>query len=356
MSYDLFAALKASNDAEIEAVQNGRLNELLINNVYTRLKLLSGDIFSKDKIKAAHKKIVHERKLYDPLIASELERMGVLYIKKPQIDINSFPRFSCYIQFTFKLAKPYLSKDDDAFYTCENPIKKDKVFKVPMVAASTWKGNMRWTARQNLGLNSAQSDSPVIIRLFGNEKGKDSRLKRGRLNFFPTFFDRIGLEVINPHDRKTKAGTLPIYIETVPTGAAGIFSLLYVPFDLMGRPEDHVRRGVVKDLEIIHSGIKGMMLTYGFSAKKNSGFGIIKDELMAVSCEMNGINVQDSQNMRKAKTKLRSKPVSLINLKTGIEEKEREAVAENCMTFEDLEQKIELIMSELTKSETARRP
>lgn len=30
-------------------------------------------------------------------------------------------------------------------------------------------------------------------------------LRRGRLRFYPAFFNKIGLDVINPHDRKTKS-------------------------------------------------------------------------------------------------------------------------------------------------------
>lgn len=96
---------------------------------------------------------------------------------------------------------------------------------------------------------------------------------RGRLLFYPTFFDKIGLEVINPHDRKRGVGTQPIYFECVPTGAKGIFSLLYVPFDLLGNPPHEIETQAKADLLRTAEGIREMFLTYGFSAKKSSGFG-----------------------------------------------------------------------------------
>lgn len=202
-------------------------------------------------------------------------------LKVPRITINTFPPFSFFLQFEFFLARPYLSKDDEEFYIIDNPVTKDKVFKVPMVSASSWKGNLRWTAREIEGLNPVIPDTPLIKRLFGNEKSSEEETKqdfnRGRLQFYPTFFDQIGLEVINPHDRKTKAGIMPIYIESVPEGAAGTFSLLYVPFDLMGRPYNEVREEVRKDLYRAYYSLMVMMLTYGFSAKKSSGFGVIRD-------------------------------------------------------------------------------
>lgn len=296
MSYDLFAEIAAVDEDKIEAIRNGHYETLSINNIHTRLKLLSGALpYKKEGVKAAHKKIVHECKNYNTLINYELERMETLKIKVPQIDINIYPHFSFYLQFKFTLAKPYLSKDDDQFYICENPIRKDKVFKVPMVSASTWKGNLRWTASQ---LNPGQAD--IIVRFFGNEKGKEIEFRRGRLNFFPTFFDRIGLEVINPHDRTTKAGTNPIYIESVPIGATGTFTLLYVPFDIIGRQEAEIKKQVTEDMDIVSDLLSKMMLTYGFSAKKGSGFGVV-DRNISGTFEMSGRPVYKKEADSKSK-------------------------------------------------------
>ncbi len=212
----------------------------------------------------------------------------------PKIDTSLLPPYSVFLQFKFTLATPYISRDDEAFYIHENPVRKDKVFKVPMVSGSSWKGNMRWVMRKNAGLideDPKTEDNKEIIRLFGNEKGNKEEFKRGRLNFYPTFFDQIGLEVINPHNRNTKAGKNPLYIESVPVDADGIFSLLYVPFDLMGRQEGEVKKAVAKDLELICTAIKEMMLTYGFSAKKSSGFGVVKDKLDSGQLNIKGMDL-----------------------------------------------------------------
>lgn len=96
---------------------------------------------------------------------------------------------------------------------------------------------------------------------------------------YPTFFDLIDVEVINPHSRKTKAGTHPIYLECVPTGAKGTFSLLYVPFDLIGRPQEEVCTQAERDLNVVAEAVSAMMLDYGFSAKRTSGYGTAEDEI-----------------------------------------------------------------------------
>ena len=65
--------------------------------------------------------------------------------------------------------------------------------------------------------------------------GKKIESRRGRTQTYPTYFDRIDLEIINPHDRKTKAGTVPIQIESVPEDTDGTLNLFYYPFDLLAK-------------------------------------------------------------------------------------------------------------------------
>ena len=282
--------------------------------------------------------------------------------------ISMLPKHSFFLQFNFTLAAPYISRDDEEFYICDNPIRKDKVFKIPMISGSSWKGNIRWTAMKIFtddlpevidkhSIGKCFDSRARVVRLFGHEKAiitdyLDSALaeamsgddksqekfrkflvekgymninvdgRRGRLNFYPTFFNQIGLEVINPHDRETKAGTLPIYIESVPVDADGTFSLLYVPFDLMGKPEGKAKKEMADDLELIRAALKDMMLIYGFSAKKSCGFGVAKNELSDIFCEMNGIEIKKS-------------PEKYIKQKY------------ESMSFDNLESKIKAIIDEL---------
>ncbi len=187
-----------------------------------------------------------------------------------QLDLTLLPPHSTFIQFTFTLAAPYISRDDEAFHINDNPVRKDNVFKVPMVAPSGWKGALRATLWQ---LGYKEHDER-IKRLFGNDKD-DETLLAGSLHFYPTFFDRIGLEVINPHDRATGTGKLPIYFECVPAGTEGTFSLLYVP-SVFASQED-----VAQDLQLAAQGIEAMLTVYGFGAKTSSGYGCVEDALVA---------------------------------------------------------------------------
>jgi len=245
------------------------------------------------------------------------------------------------------------NKDDDPFYVTEsvNPVRKDKVFKVPTMSAASWKGLLRWTvmhirlAMQKDKLTADEfarersaRQAPLIRRpgdkltadedefarerlaqtlLFGDEKGEEPGQTKdfaayldelggkearklyvqkvrarfhldekaemphhsGRLMFYPTFFNLIDVEVINPHSRKTRAGTHPIYLECVPIGAQGTFSLLYVPFDLIGKEESDIKQQSLADMKLIAEGLSAMFLTYGFSAKRTSGYGVAEETI-----------------------------------------------------------------------------
>jgi CRISPR-associated protein Cmr2 len=67
---------------------------------------------------------------------------------------------------------------------------------------------------------------------------------------------------------------------SVPAGAKGTFSLLYVPFDLIGKDRAEICKQALKDLKVVAEGMKEMFLTYGFSAKRTSGYGVAEDELV----------------------------------------------------------------------------
>lgn len=177
--------------------------------------------------------------------------------------LDCLPSLSFMLRVPFKLRKPYLSKDDRTFHLLDNPVRKDKVFQTPMVASTSWKGALR-SALWQMG---HQEDDETIIRLFGDAR-EDEKGQAGRLYFYPTFFDKIGLEVINPHDRKKGTGKNPIPIECVPIGATGELVILYVPFGKVRESE------VALDLKLVAEGVQAMLTIYGFGAKTSSGFGV----------------------------------------------------------------------------------
>ncbi|RLC90207.1 MAG: hypothetical protein DRI37_02030 [Chloroflexi bacterium] len=271
-----------------------------------------------------------------PLKRWGIESLYKAYWATPTPDLTILPPYSFSLRFTFKLAQPYLSKDDNAFYIVDNPIVRDKVLRLPLVRPSGWKGALRAALVRELASDfiSGKRDEEVYVqmrlqlyRLFGNEKdcvanflnrawaqqrvgsrpenesqrekweqrfqkaltdvaeGFERKLRdlgyriddvegfQGRLHFYPTYFTQIGLEVLNPHPRATGAGTNPILFECVPQGAEGTFTLLYVPLDGADAGES------LADLATVAEGVQAMMTLYGFGAKTSSGFGLAEEEV-----------------------------------------------------------------------------
>ncbi len=243
------------------------------------------------------------------------------------------------IEVKFKLKAPYFSRDDDEFYIIQNPCLKEKIFKVPMVRGSSWKGvlanafkdlineensNQREKINSFLRIFGAGSESIKAIENYLKTKQgriKDNLLefmlfelgikieknileeiknidnnslndflnkffnkqllktKKGRAIFYPTYFDRLSLEIINPHNRKTKAGTNPIHYEVVPKGSEGIFQLVYIPFDVILEDDEKIKKEAKQDLKFLQECIK-IAFENGIGAKTKLGWGraVIKDE------------------------------------------------------------------------------
>lgn len=190
------------------------------------------------------------------------------------------------LKIDFVLLTPWYSKDDRVFHVLDNPVRKDRVFGVPFMAASSWKGMLRWAFRIVTGLADLQRDSGedeqkktriMEVYLFGHEKDEreHEKFREGALVFYSTWFDRSGFEVINPHSRKRRAGTQPIHYEVVPPGARGTLSLLYAPL-----PGAAKQNGVTatEAIEKLLKAVKELLTTYGISAKRTVGWGTAKIE------------------------------------------------------------------------------
>lgn len=252
------------------------------------------------------------------------------HFNAPPPDISGLPPYSFLLRLKLKLVRPYISKDDDVFHIHENPVRRDRLLGVPMVSPSSWKGHLRWAATKLLaddleGLAAKSDDEKNklverrcrIIRLFGTERGgieevssdklelyldvlfgqnltgqfrrrvrelkyvNEGGMGKGRLHFYATFFKKIGLEVINPHDRRTKAGTVPVNIESAPKGEEGYFTILYAPLSFSVDSKE-----VCEDWDVVLEALQRIMKEYGFSAKRTSGYGLAEIDEPSVSFQM----------------------------------------------------------------------
>ena len=336
-SLDFYSEYAISFEQEVDDLVNGRGRYKEIDDVMVKASLLSTALDRdglKDYTKVGDKNstsglklLTHDCPAYDAQIKCRLSEMQLMGLNR-SLGITNLPERTVALEIPITLEKPFISRDDVPLYIIDAPARKDKIFGVPVTSAMAWKGNLRWTMMK-LFLESRRDDPEDFLKtriehtiLFGTEKvtrnaGKTGWAKymddlcplakseyrnqlkalfnmesipnlEGHLHFYPTFWNKIDLDIINPHDRTTGAGTNPIHLEIVPAGAKGVFRLLHVPFH--GKKPDGTN--LFNTLIEIVQGLKEMMLTYGFSAKKTSGFGIIKENWDAkVAClKVNGFD------------------------------------------------------------------
>ena len=204
------------------------------------------------------------------------------FYPKPE-DLQSLPEDSRLIKISFTLKKPYTSRDEGEFHIIdgkifENPIVRDKFTGLPMVRPSTWKGHLRIASGKVDEINGKKLDERIrremVRRLFGSESDDENALK-GRLYFFPTFFEEeAGRDVITPLKRDTRTPARgPISLEVMKAKSKGEFYLLYIPYP---KGENFKEEQIEEDLRFVAEVLKQMFYTYGFSAKKTSGFGVIE--------------------------------------------------------------------------------
>jgi CRISPR-associated protein Cmr2 len=259
---------------------------------------------------------------------------GILREDSLKTKVEKLIPFSFILHAKIRLKSPYFSHDDDEFYVIQNPILKEKVFKVPMNRGSGWKGAIAKAGKElvledlkkfnsyarifgigssdyrnlidalskdkniknklisfalfELGLKLNKEDidqinkepKTFLEKLSSNLTPKNTRNKdisylqphKGRTIFYPTYFDKLSLEVINPHSRKTRAGTNPIYYEIVPKCTKGILQIVYIPYDGILLSDEKLKEQVKEDIKYLTECIN-KTAGLGIGAKTELGWG-----------------------------------------------------------------------------------
>lgn len=253
-------------------------------DAYCRALILAQTLPYKDKNITAKNLLQTQLSGFCPPLAP-FEALGFQTPKLSQADLGRLPPLSFFLRLSFTLDKPYISRDDAPFYVHENPVKKDWVLKTPLIAPTAWKGAFRAALRD---LQDGDDRAEIVERLMGSTKAEDAPAEaeefcQGRLMFYPTFFDRIAVEIINPHDRGRSAGSSPIQIECVPRGAKGDLAVLYTPlFYKPDQPPPNLAE-VLADLDATAQALKLMLLERGFGAKTSVGMGRVQPQVSAAS-------------------------------------------------------------------------
>jgi len=289
VNYDLYTEYPCATREDIQRIVGDHKSpHRELESIYTRIMLLAPAIVERTReyAKSGHHKygggykslIYSDRgpnRYTTDLIRPALKELEKLGLYPPQVDMERLPYLSFFIQIHLILATPCCVGGTEFFYIHECPQLKDMVFKIPVLPSTSWKGNCKKAAWHLVQEGESQK---VYDRLFGVGAGEEiEEIGQGRLRFYPTFFDSIGLELINPHSRKTKAGTVPILEEIAIPSARGVFSLLYIPYDLIQTlDEEKAKEEVKEDILFTCKALRNVLHVYGFSAKSSRGFGLAR--------------------------------------------------------------------------------
>lgn len=124
-----------------------------------------------------------------------------------------------------------------------------------------------------LGSENVDAVNKIVDWIHKNMKEKEAlKSQKGRLTFFPMFFNKIKLEVINRHSRARRVGEGPIYFEVVPKDDEANLILVYTPFDAVYKTKAEIKKEAEEDLEFIIKALEKLQ-GEGLGAKRKYGWG-----------------------------------------------------------------------------------
>ena len=140
-------------------------------------------------------------------------------------------------------------------------------------------------------------EEKLVINFHDSSKDLPSYLTihKGRVIFYPTYFNKLSFEIINPHSRKTRAGTNPIHYEVVPKGETGILQIVNIPFDGILMTDVDLKKQVSEDLKFLIQAIE-KTAENGIGAKTKLGWGQFTLEEKKAICNRTEVNVPEGWN------------------------------------------------------------
>lgn len=278
MRYDFYAEHAVESKEQVEAVAKFKGRASFLKKMPWTLKaqtLNTGIALDRELKKIIQTgKDAYPNVLQDKVLKAEhvdvkdiRELRSIFLPTEGQEGLKGLPLGSCLITGDLQLTRPFYSRDDRDFYPMDNPLKREWVFQTPYLAASGVKGLLRWAWQACFAAEKRVEE----IRLFGSRPGlqDEADAHQGVLHVWPVFWDpQVGLEVINPQDRTTGAGSDPVRYEVVQAGATGKVCLLILNRTL----EENFLKKILPDLLQCLQ----MFLQGGLSAKRSADWGTVK--------------------------------------------------------------------------------
>lgn len=275
----------------ISGIMNGNefndyINSLIPGSfgIYQEFKLTS-PYFSKDndEIYIIDNPILKEKVFKTPMIKGSMWKGLMLHsafikldelTKKSDTDINE-------LIGTYKKIYRIFGAGSDNFRTLKD-ILSIYINNHSLTTKDTLIRQLMRHALFDLGIDiniKKEDQSSIIEQLIEqiDNKMQNQNLKicvqKGRAIFYPTYFNKISLEVLNPHNKKTKAGEQPVNFEVVPKGSEGWFQVAYIPFDAVIFSDAELKKQAEEDSAFICDLVNELLTSHGFGAKTKLGWG-----------------------------------------------------------------------------------
>ncbi|WNY26326.1 RAMP superfamily CRISPR-associated protein [Methanolapillus ohkumae] len=309
--------------------------------IFEYIELIEKTKEYKDKEKEGDSKTIQEEKesrrkswLQNNSYSQKIDLLKDLKLDKyvdEQFNISEFPVNSWLLSLNFKFTSTYTSGSEDKYDIIDNFLNREKVFKIPYISPSQWKGMIRSSAILNLAEKTEivskefAKERLQLSLLFGDEnqeekyfdkirpdakteyaelakkeiglKNGEIKLHKGNLFFYPTFLDnkKTELEIMNPHNRESGTGKDPFFIEVIPKDNVGNLTILYSPMNLIENTTDFAYHG----LETVVNSLINLFEFYGIGAKTSSGFGNaeIKSGFLKISSYKNKNQPKEEENI-----------------------------------------------------------
>ena len=191
------------------------------------------------------------------------------------------------LAFRMKISIPLKSAlvitGDRPLVAHENPFCTEKVTGMPILWASTLKGQARHATLSAISPQETAATRVDEIFGFANESEDNGHI--GRVSFFPAYLEKdITHDIIAPHKEETRRVDKPVCLEVVEPHDFTIW-LQYWPLDLMNKwliGSEDVKNRLMEDFTDILHGLY-FWFQKGIGSKTNSGYGRVN---------MSNVNIQ----------------------------------------------------------------
>jgi hypothetical protein len=178
------------------------------------------------------------------------------------------------LSFEWRLVSPFFSRADIEMDVFDNPLSRDSLTLRPILRASGAKGMLGHVLRQNDETLAEELLGPCVKKM----QSPHAEGSAGSLVVGDVVFDKVGVDIFSPHERRFGVVDHPVSFEVVPEGAKAEWGLML--WERMPGTLD--TPGLRARLNLILGSARDLLLSLGMSAKRTSGYGMAEPASLVI--------------------------------------------------------------------------